>query len=101
MGSPSIYYKRALQDFACCLACEENSFKLSRELYAEDSVEKLENYILEKKSQLDEKLFFYNAGLASQRIFDDAEKEGCDACNTSVGGIIEFEYFIGLTEDEV
>ena len=101
MGSPSIYYKRALQDFACCLAYEEDNSKLAKELYAEDSVEKLESYILEKKNQLDEKLFFYNAGLASQRVFDNAYEEGCDACNASFGGIIDFEYFIGLGyEDE-
>lgn len=101
MGSPSVYYKRALQDFACCLAYEEDNYKLAKELYVEDSVEKLESYILETKNKLDEKLFFYNAGLASQRILDDAEKEGCDPLNASIGGIAEFEYFIGLAEDEV
>lgn len=101
MGSPSVYYKRALQDFACCLAYEEDNYKLAKELYVEDSVEKLESYILETKNKLDEKLFFYNAGLASQRVFDDAYKEGCDACNAFFGGATEFEYFIGLNEDEV
>lgn len=100
MGNPSIYYKRALQDFAYCLACEEDNYKLAKELYTEDSVEKLESYILEKKNELDENLFFYNAGLASQRIFDDAYEEGCDASNACGGGIIVFEYFIGLAEGE-
>lgn len=100
MGNPSIYYKRALQDFACCLAYEEDNCKLAKELYAEGSEKRLENYILEKKNQFNERLFFYNAGFVSQRVLDDAEKEGCDACNASGSGIIEFEYFIGLRDED-
>lgn len=101
MGNPSIYYKRALQDFACCLAHEDDDCKLAKELYIEDSIDILESYILEKKNQFDEKLFFYNAGHASQHIFDEADEEGCDAVNAACGGINEFEYFVGLNEDGV
>lgn len=100
MGSPSIYYKRAIQDFAYCLASEEDDFKLAKELYIENSVERLEKYISEKKISFDEKLFFYNAGLASQHIIYEADKEGCDAVNAACGGIVEFEDFIGLPHIE-
>lgn len=101
MGNPSMYYKRAIQDFAYCLAYEENNYKLAKELYEEDSEDELKKYILYQKNKMDEKLFFYNAGLTSQHVLDDADEEGCDAANAACGGITEFEYFIGLKEDEV
>lgn len=100
MGCPSIYYEGLLQDFARCLAYEEDNFDLVKELRSETSVKKLEDYILEKKNQIDEKLFFYNAGLAVQRVLDDAMNQGDDSFNASIGGAIDFGYFIGLSNDD-
>ena len=100
MGNPSLYYKRAIQDFAYFLAYEENNYKLAKELYEEGSEDELEKYILDKKNNMGEKIFFYNAGLTSQHVLNEANEEGCDASNAACGGINEFEYFIGLKEDE-
>lgn len=100
MGNPDIYYKRAMQELAYCLAFDENNYKLARELYRENSISKLENFISECKVRMNEKLFFYNAGLASQRIFDAAYEEGCDSVNAACGGTSEFEDFIGLPHIE-
>lgn len=61
MGNPSIFYKRALQNFAHCLAAEDNNFSLAKKLYKEESNEILEDFILQKKNKVDEKLFFYDA----------------------------------------
>jgi hypothetical protein len=100
MGNPSVYYKRALQYLAHCLAFEDGNFNLAKELYFEESEERLERFILEKKLQYDERLFFYNAGRACQVTFDEAHEEGCDAMNASIGGVVEFEYLIGIREDD-
>lgn len=99
MGCPDIYYKRALQNFAHCLAAEDNNWLLANQLHEEECNAILESFILEKKDEMDEKLFFYDAGRACQCTFDEAYEEGCDAMNASAGGVIEFEYLIGIRED--
>ena len=100
MGNPDIYYKRALQNFAHCLAAEDNKWALAGELYEEESEEVLEEYILKRKAEMNERLFFYDAGRTCQVIFHEAYEEGCDPLNASIGGINGFNYFIGLEEDE-
>ena len=100
MGCPDIYYKRALQNFAHCLAVEDNDYLLASQLHEEECNAILENFILEKKDEMDENLFFYDAGRACQVTFDEAYEEGCDSMNASCGGIIEFEYFIGIRSDD-
>lgn len=97
MGCPHMYYKRALQYFAHALAYMEDS-KLAKELYEETSEEKLETFILHKKEQIDEKLFYYDAGGAAQCVIEEACEEGCDPLNASFGGIAEFENFIGFED---
>lgn len=54
MGNPHIYYKRALQCFAHCLTYMENE-KLAKSLLQEESEEKLEEFILQKKKVMTEK----------------------------------------------
>ena len=99
MGNPDRYYKMALQAFAHSLVCMDN-LKMARELFEEKSEEKLEKFILQKKEQIEEKTFYYNAGMACQYVLEEANREGCDAFNASIGGLNEFEYFIGIQEDE-
>lgn len=100
MGCPDIYYTRALQNFAHCLAVEDGNWELARKLHKEDLNAILEDFILEKKSNMDEKLFFYDAGRACQCTFDEAYEEGTDAMNASIGGVADFEYFIGIRNEE-
>lgn len=97
MGCPHVYYKQALQSFAYALAYMEDA-KLAKKLFEETDEEKLENFILQKKKQMKEKEFYYDAGRASQLVLDEAEEECCDALNASIGGINEFERFIGLLQ---
>lgn len=91
MECPHIYYKRAIQYFAYAIAYMEGS-EFAEELLEETSEEKLETFILNNKEQMNEKLFYYDAGRASQSVIE----EGCDPLNASLGGIEEFEDFIGL-----
>lgn len=99
MGNPDIYYKRALQNFAHCLAAEEDKWSLAKQLYEEESEEVLEEYILKRKAEMDEHLFFYDAGRTCQVVFHEAYEEGCDPLNASICGINGFNYFIGLEDD--
>ena len=69
-------------------------------LYAEESEEVLEKYILKRKSEIDERQFYYDAGRTCQVIFHEAYEEGCDAMNASCGGVSAFNSFIELEEDE-
>lgn len=100
MGNPSIFYKRALQNFARCLASRDNKWTLAKQMYEEEAEEVLEEYILKRKSEMDEKIFFYYAGRTCQVIFHEAYEEGCDAMNAFCGGVSEFNYFIGLEETD-
>ena len=98
MGCPSIYYKRALQCFAHALVYMEDS-KLAKELSEEKSEEKLEAFILDKKKTYGEKQFYYDAGRIAECVLNEADKEGCDALNACIGGLYDFECFIGLEDD--
>ena len=97
MGCPSIYYKRALQCFAHALVYMEDS-KLAKELSEEQSEDKLEKFILEKKKACNEKQFYYDAGRTSEYVLNEADKDGCDAFNACIGGLNMFDSFIGLED---
>jgi hypothetical protein len=97
MGCPHIYYHRALQMLAHALACSTNG-KLAKELANESDIEKLEKYILSKKTELSDKEFYYAAGGAAQCTISEAYEEGCDPLNASICGVAEFEDFIGLED---
>lgn len=99
MGCPDIYYKRALQCLAYALVHLEDN-KLVKELLNEKSEEKLEELILNKKDSYDEKQFYYNAGRTTEFVLNEADQEDCDAFNACIGGLNQFEYFIGLELDD-
>ena len=98
MGCTSIYYKRALQCFAHALVYMEDN-KLAKELLNEKSEEKLETFILDKKKNLNEKQFYYDAGRTAEYVLNEADEEGCDAFNACIGGLGMFDRFIGLEDD--
>ena len=98
MGCPHVYYKQALQYFAHCLVFMENE-KLAKEMSEEKSEEKLENFISEKKKEMKEKRFYYEAGRTSQCVLEEAERESCDPLNAAISGIDMFQDFIGMRED--
>lgn len=98
MGCPDKYYKRALKCFAYMMAYEEDT-ELAKELSNEESEEKLEEFILDKKNHCDEKRFYYNAGMVSRFVLDEAENDGIDGFNACIGGLNMFDNFIGLEDD--
>ena len=99
MKSNENYYKKALQCFTYLIYYFED-IELAKQLSKEESTEKLENIVLNAKSQIDKSLFFFYAGDACRQVLDEAEKEGCDSYNACVFDLINFEYFIGLCEED-
>lgn len=100
MGCPRVYYIRAMQMLAHALAYERNP-TLAKDLSEETNAERLERYILLKKSAMSDKEFYYVAGKATQATIEEAYQAGCDPLNASICGIDLFEKFIGLeAEDE-
>ena len=100
MGCPDIYYTRALQSFAHCLAYNNDDRKLAKELFNETSEKRLEDFILQQKEQMEEMQFYYHAGRASQYVLEEAEREGVDSMNASLGGIFGFECFLGIEKED-
>ena len=97
MGNPYEWYKLGLAYFVHAL-----SISLSEcEIFEEMSTEELEMYITEKRSQISEKAFYYCAGLAAAKMCADAGDTGCDAMNAAVGGLAQFEDFVGFDFNEV
>ena len=86
MGSPDYYYKEILKYFAKFLCLKDD--------------EDLEKVILKKKELIDPMHFFYYAGVVSQVVFNKASAAGCDQANAAMDGITEFEYLIGLLEED-
>lgn len=97
MGCPHVYYIRALQMLAHALAYERNP-TLAKDLSEETNAERLERYIILKKSAMSDKEFYYAAGGAAQCTIHEAYEEGCDPLNASIGGLNMFEDFIGLED---
>ena len=97
MGCQNIYYKRALQCFSHALIYMEDS-KLAKELFKENSEDKLEKFILEKKKIYNEKQFYYDAGRTSEYVLNEADEEGCDAFNACIGGLNMFDRLSGLED---
>lgn len=101
MGCPDRYYKKALQAFAHNLNYFNNKDKAS-EMFNEANEEVLENEITRwKNSRLPVQNFYYEAGRISELILNNADKyDGCDGFNACIGGVYEFEQFIGVEDDE-
>ena len=98
MSYPSIYYKRALQCFAHALVYMEDK-SLAKELLEENSENKLEKFILEKKKIYNKKQFYYDAGRTYEYVLNEADEEGHDAFNACIGGLNMFNSLIGLKDD--
>lgn len=92
MGNPYEWYKGTLEYFAHMLSDGFKNFEIFKNM----SGEELEAYIAEKRSQISEKNFYYYAGMAMTKTYDDACECGCDALNASACGLVQFEEFIGL-----
>lgn len=94
MGNPDLYYKRMLQEFAYGLICLKDQ-ELANKWLKENSIEKLEECIIEIRNSMDEMKFVFQAGLSAQSVINDVihNKEDINPC---IGGFTSFEDFIGV-----
>lgn len=100
MGNPMWSYKACLQSFAYYLTCH-NDMMLANQLQEENSIEKLEDFILDKEKTISSKEFFYNAGMSCMYVLmNEVNNGGCDSLNAAIGGLTSFEHFIGIIDDE-
>ena len=100
MGSTHVYYKKALQTFAYGLNYMTDK-KKAESMGDEPSIDVLEKEINKWKQELSKENFYYEAGRASEVVLNIAdENDGCDGFNACIGGLYEFETFLGLHDTE-
>lgn len=100
MGCPDIYYRKVLQCFAHCLNYTKDKKKAAL-LSQEESCEVLEKEIMQWKNELHTKDFYYQAGLTTEHVLNDADtNDGCDGLNACLGGLNMLEEFIGIENGE-
>lgn len=89
MGCPDVYYKRILILFLKNLGVDISMSELN-----EDN---LESMVLLEKQNITEKDFYYEAGLAVAQIMTGSiVNDSCDKVNACIGGLVNFEEFIGV-----
>ena len=89
MGCPDVYYKRILILFLRNLGVDISVSGLS-----EDD---LESMVLLEKQNIAEKDFYYEAGSAAVEIMAESiVNDSCDRVNACIGGVVNFEEFIGV-----
>ena len=94
MGNPSLYYRKALQQFAHNLLIGVDVNKAAQ-MTNEKSIEKLEYEIKERRKNIDDADFAFNAGIVAGALVICADRDdGCDGFNACLGGISEFEEFV-------
>lgn len=100
MGNPDLYYKRMLQEFVHGLLCNvQDDMTVAAKWQEEKSIEKLEEFIIELKNQIDDKHFYFEAGIAAQFVIDEVVHDNLDL-NACAGGLADFEYFIGTRDED-
>ena len=91
MGSPNMWYKDCLEYFVFYSSNEKDHKNIEKM-----SITELEAYVLEKRTQISEKDFYYLAGMSAHVVADESCKCGCDAMNAAACGISDFESFIDI-----
>ena len=101
MGNSRIYYKKCLQYFAYALASMENR-KSAEKFLNETSDEKLEQFILEKKSLMDIRQYYFEAGRATQYMIEEVDRDDTiDGFNAAAAGVSEFMQFLELKGETI
>lgn len=94
MGNPSLYYRKALQQFAHNLLIDSD-VDMARKMQDEKSIDILESEIENIKEHIDKYDLIFKAGFVVGHILTyTSEHEGCDGFNACLGGISEFEEFV-------
>lgn len=105
MGCPGVYYKMCLQYLASSLLFMEDmevAGELVEKLFEEESEAVLEEFILSKKKEIDEKEFYFEAGWAGQFMIENVlyKNDTNDELNAVISGVSMFRDFLGLQDNK-
>ena len=94
MGNPSLYYRKALQQFAHNLLIDAD-VDMARKMQDEKSIDILESEIENIKEHIDKYDFIFKAGfIVGHFLTYTMEHDGCDGFNACLGGLSNFEDFV-------
>lgn len=93
MGNPSLYYRKALQQFTHNLLIESD-VEMARKMKDEKSVDILEFEIKDIKERMDKYDFIFEAGFVAGNLLCSVSDNVYDDINACLGGVNDFEDFI-------
>ena len=93
MGNPSLYYRKALQQFTHNLLIDSD-VEMARKMKDEKSVDILEFEIKDIKERIDKYDFIFEAGFVAGNLLCSVSNNGYDDINACLGGVNDFEDFI-------
>ena len=93
MGNPSLYYRKALQQFTHNLLIDSD-VEMARKMKDEKSVDILEFEIKNIKDHINKYEFIFEAGFVAGNLLCSVSNNIYDDINACLGGVNEFEDFI-------
>ena len=93
MGNPSLYYRKALQQFTHNLLIDSD-VEMARKMKDEKSVDILEFEIKDIKERMDKYDFIFEAGFVAGNLLCSVSDNVYDDINACLGGVNDFEDFI-------
>ena len=93
MGNPSLYYRKALQQFTHNLLIDLD-VEMARKMKDEKSVDILEFEIKDIKERIDKYDFIFEAGFVAGNLLCSVSDNVYDDINACLGGVNDFEDFI-------
>lgn len=94
MAFPEAYYKKALQGLAYGLYVNRDKTK-ANQLFHENSIEKLEDKIIEQKKNISIEDFMFYAGSVAGHVLECADRnDGDEGFNDCSGGLYEYKKFL-------
>jgi len=94
MGNTASFYKRMLQTLAYNLSYEESE-KLAKQIYEEQDIYILENFIDRRRNNFTENMLLFDAERAITAVICEVEQNDGDF-NACAGGLADFMKFLGL-----
>ena len=89
MGNVSYWYKKTLQSFADAITYGEYE-KITNSVLEEESEERLENFILEYRQNININEFYFNARIVTNQIVAETRTIDNDSFNAAMFALCNF-----------
>ena len=93
MGNPSLYYRKALQQFTHNLLIDSD-VEMARKMQDEKSVDILESEVKNIKENINKYDLMFEAGFVAGNLLCSVSNNVYDDINACLGGVNDFEDFI-------